>query len=287
VRGACSRRSASTAEPEHPLQLCRFDSDRLGVVDDGRIRDVTSVLEYLPPCRWPAPPGDQLIANLRRLRPRITALLPNAAILALERARLQAPVANPGKVIAVRSNYPGAASTADLDPQLFLKASSSVAGPCIGIELRLPGRRVDHEVELAAIIGARLDRAPPGQALAAVAGYCIGIDVTLRGDEDRGLRKSLDGFTVLGPWLTTADQATGVADAAIELAVNGTLRQSGRTAQMSVGVAGLIAAASRYFVLEPGDVVMTGTPQGVGPLAAGDQIFCSIEGLGTMHVAVR
>jgi 2-keto-4-pentenoate hydratase/2-oxohepta-3-ene-1,7-dioic acid hydratase in catechol pathway len=207
--------------------------------------------------------------------------------VALDRARLQSPVANPGKVIAVRSNYPGAPSSADDGPRLFLKASSSVAGPSAGIELRLPGRRVDHEVELVAVIGRRIDRARTAEALAAVAGYCIGIDVTLRGDEDRGLRKSLDGFTVLGPWLTTADEAGGVTDAAIELAVNGTLRQAGRTSQMTRGVGELIAEASQYLALEPGDLVMTGTPPGVGPLAAGDEVYCAIEGLGSMRVAVR
>ena len=236
------------------LRICRFDSDRLGVVDGARIRDVTPAVERLPPCRWPSPPGDALIASLGALRPHIQQLLPGAPTVALDRARLQSPVANPGKVIAVRSNYPGASSSADDGPTLFLKASSSVAGPSASIELRLPGRRVDHEVELVAVLG---------------------------------LRKSLDGFTVLGPWLTTADEAAGVADAAIELAVNGELRQSGRTSQMTLGVGAIIAEASRYFVLEPGDVVMTGTPPGVGPLAEGDEVYCAIEGLGTMRVTMR
>jgi len=244
------------------------------------------VLDRLSPYRWPAPAGDRVIASLRDLRPQIEQLLPGARSLALDRARLQSPVANPGKVIAVRGNYPGACP-ADAGPELFLKAASSVAGPADGIELRFPGRRVDHEVELVAVVGARLDRATPEQAAAAVAGYCIGIDVTLRGAEDRGLRKSLDGFTLLGPWLTTIDEAIGVADAGIELAVNGTLRQSGRTSRMMLGVGGIIAHASRYFRLEPGDVVMCGTPPGAGPLAPGDQVYCAIEGLGSLHVAVR
>lgn len=89
-------------------------------------------------------------------------------------------MANAGKVIAVRGNYSGAASMPDDRPQLFIKAPSSVAGPSAGIELRLAGRQVDHEVELVAVIGGRLDRATPEESLAAVAGYCIGIDVTMR-----------------------------------------------------------------------------------------------------------
>ena len=257
------------------------------MVEGAHIRDVTPAVERLPAHRWPMPAGDVLVSHLGALRPCIEQLLPCAPTLALDRARLQSPVGNPGKVIAVRCNYPGAASSADDGPQLLLKASSSVAGPSAGIELRLPGRRVDHEVELVAVLGRRVDRSSPPAALAAVAGYCIGIDVTLRGDEDRGLRKSLDGYTVLGPWLTTADEAGGVMDASIELAVNGELRQSGRTSQMTLGVGEIIAEAARYFVLEPGDVVMTGTPPGVGPLAPGDEVHCAIEGLGSMRVRVR
>lgn len=255
-------------------------------MDGARVRDVTPVIERLPPCRWPSPPGDSLIAHLRTLRPYIAQALPGSPTVAVDRARLQSPVANPARVIAVRSNYPGASPSAADGPQLFLKAPSSVAGPGAGIQLRLPGRRVDHEVELVAVLGHRIDRATATEALEAVAGYCVGIDVTLRGDEDRGLRKSLDGFTVLGPWLTTADEAGDVMDAAIELAVNGTLRQAGRTSQMTRGIGEIVAEASQYFVLEPGDVVMTGTPPGVGPLAAGDEIYCAIEGLGSMRVAV-
>jgi 2-keto-4-pentenoate hydratase/2-oxohepta-3-ene-1,7-dioic acid hydratase in catechol pathway len=221
------------------------------------------------------------------VRRHIELLLPGAPTVTVDRVRLQSPVANPGKVIAVRSNYPGGSSGAGDGPQLFLKATSSVAGPGAGIELRMPDRRVDHEVELVAVLGRRVDRVSPPAALAAVAGYCIGIDLTLRGDEDRGLRKSLDGYTVLGPWLTTADEAGGVTDASIELAVNGELRQSGRTSQMTLGVGEIIAEASRYFVLEPGDIVMTGTPPGVGTLTAGDEVYCAIEGLGSMRVQVR
>jgi 2-keto-4-pentenoate hydratase/2-oxohepta-3-ene-1,7-dioic acid hydratase in catechol pathway len=287
VPGACSRPSASAPERSRPLKLCRFDCDRLGVVDGNRVRDVTPALEFLPACRWPSPPGDSLIANLGLLRPHIERALHRAATVALDRVRLQSPVANPGKIIAVRCNYPGAGMAGEGAADLFLKASSSCTGPAGGIELRPPGRRVDHEVELVAVIGTRLQHASAAAALAAVAGYCVGIDVTLRGDEDRGLRKSLDGYTVLGPWLTTAEEATGVADAAIELAVNGELRQCGRTSSMSLGAAALIAEASRYLTLHPGDVVMTGTPPGAGPLAPGDRLYCSIEGLGAMSVAVR
>jgi len=256
------------------------------VVDGDRVRDVTDVLDRLPSWSWPGPPGDALITGLAGLRPAIAAALPAAPVRPLAEVRLRSPVARPGKVVAVRGNYRGAGA-GGAAPELFLKAGSSVTGPGDGISIRFADRRVDHEVELVAVIGRRLECVAVPAALDAVAGWCVGIDVTLRGDEDRGLRKSLDGYTVLGPWLTTTDEATGVGDAAIELAVNGVTRQQGRSSQLVLAPAAIIAAASRWFALEPGDVVMTGTPPGVGPLVAGDVIDCSIEGLGAMRVEVQ
>jgi len=231
------------------------------------------------------------VAHLPDLRRWIEAARADAPVLDLDRIRLRSPVANPGKVIAVRGNYAGTdgASTGALaaTPELFLKSPSSVVGPSDGIELRFPGRQVDHEVELVVVIGRRVECVTVEHALASVAGYCVGIDVTLRGPEDRGLRKSLDGFTVLGPWLVTPDEVGDAGRLGIELSVNDELRQCGNTAQMRHGIAALVAAAASYFVLAPGDVIMTGTPAGVGPLARGDIVHCAIERVGAMLVAVR
>jgi 2-keto-4-pentenoate hydratase/2-oxohepta-3-ene-1,7-dioic acid hydratase in catechol pathway len=255
------------------------------------VRDVTPVLERLPAQRWPAPPGDALIADLAGLRSWIEAAAVEAPAFELERVSLRAPVANPGKVIAVRGNYrdtagEGASATPP-GPELFLKAASSVAGSGDGLELRLPGRRVDHEVEMVAVVGRRTGS--PAQAVqpGAVAGYCIGIDVTMRGPEDRGLRKSLDGFTVLGPWLTTPDEVADPGRLEVELSVNGDPRQRGSTSGLLHGVPALLAAAASYFTLQPGDIIMTGTPSGVGPLERGDVVHCRIDRLGTLRVEVR
>jgi len=232
------------------------------------------------------------MASLADLRPRIDAACASAAVLNLESVSLLSPVARPARVIAVRTNYRGDESPLRRGPKaaapdLFLKAATSISGPSAGVELRLPGRRTDHEVELAVVVGRRTDRVAVADALAAVAGYCIGVDFTLRGAEDRGLRKSLDGYTTLGPWLTTPDEAGRIEDLRISLAVSGTQRQSGRTGDMIHGVAEIIACASRYFPLLPGDVILTGTPPGAGPVAAGDVLHCSIQNLGAMSVAVR
>lgn len=249
---------------------------------------MTQVLEHLPSNRWPVPPFDALIAHLADLRPWIEAARAGSPAIELERVSLRAPVANAGKVVAVRGNYrEGEADAALAVPDLFLKAGSSVAGPAEGIELSLPGRRVDHEVELVVVVGRRVERASDASRPDIVAGYCVGIDVTMRGPEDRSLRKSLDGFTVLGPWLTTADEVPGPDALAIELAINGEVRQRGSTSQLLHGVPALLAAAVGYFTLQPGDILMTGTPPGVGPLERGDDVRCSIDRLGTLRVEVR
>jgi 2,4-didehydro-3-deoxy-L-rhamnonate hydrolase len=260
-------------------------------VEGSVVRDVSAVLERLPVVRWPELPGDALITHLRGLRPWLESARAFAPSLDLERMRLRSPVASPRKVVAVRDNYDAAADHADASqrhvPELFLKAPSSVAGPGDGIELIFPLRRVDHEVELAAVVGRRVERGSSPTASEAVAGYCIGIDVTLRGPEDRGLRKSLDGYTLLGPWLVTADELCDPRGLEIQLAVGSDVRQQGNTARMRHSVDALIAAAAAYMTLHAGDVIMTGTPPGVGPLVAGDTVHCAIERIGAMSVHVR
>jgi 2,4-diketo-3-deoxy-L-fuconate hydrolase len=271
------------------VRICRFDQGRLGVVRGMQVHDVTGALDGLAAVEGTS--GDTVITHLDVLRDRIESLWETAPRSDLDRVQLRSPIANPPRVIAVRSNYSGverpAAEAAAAAPDLFLKASTSVAGPADGLALRLPGRRTDHEVELAVVIGRRVDRVRPADVLDCVAGYCIAIDFTLRGDEDRGLRKSLDGYTMLGPWLTTPDEAGGGADLAISLQVNGVTRQAGSTRDMIFGVPAIVAHACRYFPLRPGDVILTGTPPGAGPVAAGDTLRCAISNLGEMSVLVH
>jgi 2-keto-4-pentenoate hydratase/2-oxohepta-3-ene-1,7-dioic acid hydratase in catechol pathway len=266
------------------LRLCRFDDDHLGLVAGDRVHDVTAALARLPAVRWPLPRLDPLVAQLSRLREDIEAEAARVPPLPLAGRTLRSPVASPGKIVAVRQNYsPAAGGT----PDLFLKASSSVVGPGEGVVLGRPDRTCRHEIELAVVIGATTGPVPPERAMECVAGYCIGLDMTLSGDEDRGLRKSADSFTVLGPWLTTADEVPRPEDLGIELRVSGELRQRGSTAGMTRGVAALIAAASRLVTLHPGDVLLTGSPPGAGPVCPGDILGCRIERLGSMDVAVR
>lgn len=170
---------------------------------------------------------------------------------------------------------------------LFLKAASSLADPGQGIRLTLPERRTDHEVELAAVIGKTARNVAREQALDVVAGYCVGLDTTIRGPEERSLRKSPDTYTMLGPWLTTADEVPDPGSLDLALTVDGEPRQSSNTSQLILGVAELIAFASRFYTLQPGDVIFTGTPEGVGPIRAGQRIHAWVERLGELTVDVH
>jgi hypothetical protein len=151
----------------------------------------------------------------------------------------------------------------------------------------MPERRTDHEVELAVVIGREGSRIAKANALEHVAGYSIGLDITIRGSEDRSFRKSPDGFSVLGPWLVTADEIPDPGTLDLHIAVNGEQRQKSNTRYLILGVPELIELASSFYTLYPGDVIYTGTPEGVSPIDPGDQIVATIERIGTMRVGVR
>ena len=285
------------------MRLCRFGKDRLGVVEGSNVRDVTAALDVLPACRYPLPRHDLLMANLGQVTARVKAIVQDAPPVPLDSVTLLSPVANPGKLIAAPVNYQKHLDEVKGDVQihannpghtltiqsagLFLKATSSLVGPSEGVAIRMPDRRTDHEVELAVVIGRGGSRIPRASALDHVAGYSIGLDITIRGSEDRSFRKSPDGFSVLGPWLVTADEIPdpGVLD--LEIAVNGEQRQKSNTRYLILGVAELIELASSFYTLYPGDVIYTGTPEGVSPIEPGDEVVATIERIGTMRVAIR
>jgi 2-keto-4-pentenoate hydratase/2-oxohepta-3-ene-1,7-dioic acid hydratase in catechol pathway len=283
------------------MKLCRYDGNRLGLVEAHDVYDVTAALDHLPALRWPLPPGDPLIAQLHRLGPRLLELRDTAKRMPLSSLALSSPVTSPSKLIGAPSNYldhieevrkdkevsHGRPSRTIEEIGLFLKATSSIVGPAEGVALRFPERRNDHEVELVVAIGQRADRVSAAEALRFVAGYCIGLDMTLRGPELPSWRKSIDSYTVLGPYLVTADEIPDPDRLNLSLSVNGNPRQRSNTKHLILGVAKLIAFASQMYVLHPGDLIMTGTPAGVGPVGHGDEIVAAIEGLGELAVRVR
>jgi len=282
------------------MKICRYDEHRVGLVESDTVRDVTPVLEALGPFTYPLPKYDPFIASLGSLRARIEEAARQAKPVALDRVKLLAPVANPGKIIAAPVNYTKHLQEALADKGIhhgnlvaeihkagmFLKATSAVVGPGEGVKLVHTDRRNDHEVELALVIGRTAKNVRAAEALEHVAGYCIGLDMTIRGPEERSFRKSPDSYCVLGPWLATPDEVGAPGALQVSITVNGEPRQQASTSDLILGVGELIAWASSFYTLHPGDVMLTGTPQGVGPVKPGDTMLATIERIGAMQVKV-
>ncbi len=281
------------------MRISRYDDDRVGIVEGDRVVDVTDALAALPELRWPAAPGDHLIANLDRFIEAVDRVGERPSV-PLASVRLLSPVPNPTKIIGAPVNY-----TRHLDESredkgihfgrdiktidyygLFLKATSSMIGAGERIALRFTDRRNDHEVELVAVIGTTADRVSRTEALDYVAGYTVGLDMTVRGTEARSFRKSIDTYTVIGPWLVTADEVPDPGSLDLELTVNGESRQRSNTRFLIYDVPRLIEYASSFYTLYPGDMIMTGTPEGVGPVRAGDEIVATVAGIGSMKIGV-
>ena len=210
---------------------------------------------------------------------------------------------SPGKIIAAPVNYQKHLNEVRENPQLhgnnpghtftiqsaglFLRATSSLVGPGQGIVVRCEKRRTDHEVELAVVIGRTASRVKREEALSYVAGYSIGLDISIRGSEDRSFRKSPDSYSVLGPWLVTADEIPDPGELDLQITVNDEVRQHSNTKYMILGVPELIELASAFYTLQPGDLLFTGTPEGVSPIHPGDHIVATIDRIGSMTVDAR
>lgn len=212
--------------------------------------------------------------------------LPTGEELPLDDVRLLAPVI-PSKIVCVGKNY--AAHAAEFggevpeEPLIFLKPSTSVSGPGDPIPLLPISRRVDFEGELAVVIG-RLARGVRAEDSGRyVLGYTCGNDVTLRDlqgkDEQWTRAKGFDGSCPLGPWIETE---LDPGDVHVQTRLNGEVRQSGRTSDMVFGVAILVEFVTTFMTLLPGDVIMTGTPEGVGRLSPRDVVEVEVEGVGTL-----
>jgi 2-keto-4-pentenoate hydratase/2-oxohepta-3-ene-1,7-dioic acid hydratase in catechol pathway len=282
------------------MRYCRFDNDRLGIVRGDQVHDVTAILDKLPAVRWPLPAHDPLVAALPKLRGDMEAAADRVAGVPLSSVKLLNPVPNPSKVIGAPVNYHAHIDEANADAQInfgktiktidhygvFLKSNSSLSGPSEPVPVVEKDRRTDHEVELAAIIGETCFDVPEEGALKYIAGYAIGLDMTIRGPEERSLRKSLDRFSVVGPYFVTADEIPDPENLDLEILVNGQVRQKSNTSRLIFSVAKLISYCSNFYTLYPGDIIMTGTPEGVGPVKAGDVMHAKIEKVGEMTVAV-
>ncbi|MCL5942100.1 MAG: fumarylacetoacetate hydrolase family protein [Actinobacteria bacterium] len=212
---------------------------------------------------------------------------PSGVRLALSSVRLLAPCI-PGKIVCVGLNY--ARHAAEMkeppppEPVLFLKPPTAVSGPGDAIPLPPQSSRVDYEGELAVVIGRAAKGVGERDALDHVLGYTCANDVTARDLQSRDGQwtraKSFDGFCPLGPWIETEIDPSNLA---ISTALNGEVRQSSTTGDLIFPVPALVSFVSGIMTLLPGDVILTGTPAGVGPMAAGDRVEVTVQGIGTLR----
>ncbi len=271
------------------MKLLRFGApgkEKPGLLDPaGRVRDLSAHLADIDLRRL----DDKGLDALRRIEP---SSLPEAP----QAARIGPCVAHVGKLVCVGLNYSDHAAESNMpvptEPILFLKPSSAVCGPNDNVEIPRGSNKTDWEVELGVVIGRRTKYVPEDAALDHVAGYCIVNDVSERefqlerqGQWDKG--KGHDTFAPVGPWLVTRDEVPDPQALGLWLDVNGKRYQEGSTRTMVFGVATLVSYISRFMTLEPGDIVSTGTPPGVGMgqkppvyLKAGDVMTLGVDGLG-------
>ncbi|MFF4764362.1 fumarylacetoacetate hydrolase family protein [Streptomyces sp. NPDC001292] len=274
------------------LRLGAPGSERPAVLaDDGRTYDLTALTHDIDRPFLAADGVDRVRTALR------AGTLP---ALDPEGLRVGAPVARPGKVVCVGLNYRDHAAETGAPvperPVVFMKDPGTVVGPYDTVLVPRGSEKTDWEVELAVVIGRRaryLDG--PGDAAGVVAGYAVSNDVSERAFQlelspQWDLGKSCETFNPLGPWLVTADEVPDAQALGLRLSVNGVLRQSGTTKDMIFSVAHIVWYLSQYMVLEPGDIINTGTPAGVALglpdtpyLRAGDTVELEIDGLGSQR----
>ncbi|MBA2457086.1 MAG: fumarylacetoacetate hydrolase family protein [Nocardioidaceae bacterium] len=251
------------------MRIARFSTNgdpRFGVVGDDAGTAVVGVLE-----------GDPLHSRLRL----------SGEKLRLDAVRLLAPVLPRSKVVGIGRNYAAHAAEMGNDPPqqplVFFKPNTSVVGPHDAIVYPTQTRSLHFEGELAVVIKRICRDVDVSDVPKVVYGYTVGNDVTARDLQERdgqwARAKGFDSFCPLGPWIETE---LDVGDLAVTTTLNGERRQDGRTAQMIFDVPTLVSYVSSFTTLLPGDVILTGTPAGVGPMEAGDEVAVTVEGIGTL-----
>jgi 2-keto-4-pentenoate hydratase/2-oxohepta-3-ene-1,7-dioic acid hydratase in catechol pathway len=285
------------------MKIAVYDDWRIGLVEGDRVLDVTAALPAFL-AEVPEQRMNWLIGHAETVLPSLARARSAATAVPVTSVRLLPPSPRPGHVFAAPANYRkhigelGAravtkAGRSAREQGFFLKAPGSLVGA--GGDITLPRgstRRFDHESELAVVVGKAGSHIARERAMAHVFGYACLIDASMRiepgvAEEERSMRKSFQGFTPFGPWLVTADEIADPGALRNRLWVGDELRQDASTAEMIVGIAELIELISSVVPIAPGDVIATGTPEGVGPLVAGDAVTIEIERVGRMTVHVR
>lgn len=281
------------------MKIARFGDGQIGVVvgpDNDEIVDVTAAVG-VETDEWPPVGPNRMIADFDWYREAVAEAVEEGPRIPLAEVNLLTPVPWASKVIAYPVNYHDhgremqAGYRADVQG-FFLKPPSSLSGASEPVTLPVvPGREVHHESELGIVIGKGGRDIQREDWAEHVFGYACLLDMVVRGREERVFRKAFDSFCPVGPWITTADEVGDPADLDMRLWVvrpDGTeeLRQYANTRDLVLDIPGMVAMASAVMTLEPGDIIATGTPAGVGPVEAGDRIRISIERVGEMAVDV-
>ncbi len=273
------------------MKLARFNEGRIGIVVDEEIIDINDLVNKDLEA-WPLVAMNRLIAEYQQFEPTLRTALARPRI-PLSQVQLLTPIPASSKVIAYPINYHDHATEMGRQAKannlgFFLKPPSSLSGPSDPILLPdLPDRRIDHECELAIVIGKRGRDIPREDWQDYVFGYSCLMDIVVRGKEERVARKAFDTFCPVGPWIMTADELGDPSNLRGRLWVNDELRQDANTRDLIVDIPGMIEIASHIMTLEPGDIIAAGTPAGVGPIKGGDYVKIEFEKIGSMTVMVK
>ncbi|MEH7120845.1 fumarylacetoacetate hydrolase family protein [Neobacillus vireti] len=277
------------------MKIAIFNNNLLGVVIGERVADISDL------AGWDAVNPNEsflrLVENYEDLKSVIQAGIDLCHTYHLSEVKLKSPVPETRKIWAAPVNYRNhqiemnkmfnnAPRTIE-EIKLFLKSPDSLSGPSDPIFLPIKGRRTDHEAELGYVVGKKAKNIPASEAKDYIFGYFALLDISIRGNEERTWRKSFDTFTPIGPWIVTADEIENPNDLALRLWVNDELRQDGSTKHLIYDCFQCFEAANQNMTLNPGDIIATGTPEGVGPIKDGDFVRIEIEKVGGFTVNVQ
>ena len=283
------------------MRVVSFNGGKAGIVVSGKVLDVSRALKGVNFRNW----ADykyvrNLIEQWNEIKILLERILKSKHVIEcfsynLNDVSLDAPIINPSKIICVGRNYMShieeMREEVPSEPIFFLKPPSALTGHNSQIILPTESKRVDHEIELAVIIGNQCKNVNPKEAWNTIFGYTILLDITARDLQKKDVTwfraKGFDTFCPLGPWIVTKDEIDDPQNLNIELKVNEELRQQGNTKDMIFKINELISFASKICTLEPGDIIATGTPEGVSSLKHGDVIKGYIEKIGSLKLAVK
>ncbi|HEX9655548.1 MAG TPA: fumarylacetoacetate hydrolase family protein [Bacteroidota bacterium] len=259
---------------------------------DLALRQPESIMEMLQFGIWGLDDMKAIVTHVKKHRLQRLLSLPKGAVL-------KPPIARPGKIVALGLNYALHAKEGSFEvpkePIIFAKVGSSVVGPYETIRIPRGLGRMDHEVELAVVIGRTATKVKKRDAYKYVAGYTICNDVSARDLQTSDISaklpwfrsKSFDTFSPIGPWIVTTDEFRPPIHVNVECRVNGKVKQKANTRDLVFNIPTTIEFITKHITLEPGDIVSTGTPAGIGPIRHGDTVVCRVEKIGELKNPVR